>query len=381
LDTGQIEKIKEQISKTGFVLENEVCKILEENKWNIINNRYYLDDIQNINREIDIIAYKVYSINDILYYTTLIISCKKSEKDYWSFLTKDIRQNDPNINLCPINNWSNDKILNFMLSTQGIEDRIISLSDEPDKEYLDFIYGINQQVFAFQQMKRESFAPNNDKDIYNSIITTIKALEYEKISLDKRITNKALYNFNILSIFDGEMIQIHFDNEKKDQHVKEIDEIKYLNRHIVNKKESFYRVHFMKYNKLDSYMEHLNQLAQFHTEFYPALIEEYYNKLTDYSDDGSFNVLINDFESELLWHINYLNESDERELDSIKLEYKKDENKLYIVARGKEIDFMDEIDILAELNENESIIKQTKRALKMIYKYEGDFLYEHPLPF
>lgn len=380
MDTAQIEKIKEQISKTGFVLENEVCKILEEHKWNIINNRYYLDDTQNVNREIDIIAYKAYVINDISYYTSFIISCKKSEKDYWSFLTKDIRQNDPNINLCPISNWSNDKVLKFMLDTQGIEDRMISLSDEHDKEYLDFIYGINQQVFAFQQMKHQSFSPNNDKDIYNSIITTIKALEYEKTSLDKRITNKALYNFNILSIFDGEMIQIHFDNEKGDQSVRTINEIKYLNRHIVNKKESFYRVHFMKYNELSSYMEHLNQLAQFNAEFYSGLIEEYYNKLTDYSKSGSLEVLIDEFELPLLRLINH-HSSEEREIHSMGLNYQKSEDKLYITVHGKDIDFMDEIKILAELNKDSRIVKATKKVLKEIYKYEGEFVYEHVLPF
>lgn len=380
MDTAQIEKIKEQISKTGFVLENEVCKILEEHKWNIINNRYYLDDTQNVNREIDIIAYKAYVINDISYYTSFIISCKKSEKDYWSFLTKDIRQNDPNINLCPISNWSNDKVLKFMLDTQGIEDRMISLSDEHDKEYLDFIYGINQQVFAFQQMKHQSFSPNNDKDIYNSIITTIKALEYEKTSLDKRITNKALYNFNILSIFDGEMIQIHFDNEKGDQSVRTINEIKYLNRHIVNKKESFYRVHFMKYNELSSYMEHLNQLAQFNAEFYSGLIEEYYNKLTDYSKSGSLEVLIDEFELLLLRLINH-HSSEEREIHSMGLNYQKSEDKLYITVHGKDIDFMDEIKILAELNKDSRIVKATKKVLKEIYKYEGEFVYEHVLPF
>lgn len=52
-------------------------------------------------REIDIIAYKADAINDIAYYTTLIISCKKSAEELWAFLTKDINREDPNIKLYP----------------------------------------------------------------------------------------------------------------------------------------------------------------------------------------------------------------------------------------------------------------------------------------
>lgn len=372
----QLKEIKKQIYKTGFVLENKICQLLENNNWNIINNRYYLDDVQDINREIDIIAYKVSTVNDILIYTTFVISCKKSEKNLWAFLTKDIKQGDPNINFYPINNWSNNKILNFMLETINIEERILNKSI--DHKSLEFIYGMNKQVFAFQQMNTKSFAPQNDKDIYNSIITTIKSLEYEKNSLGKRIKNKALYNFNLLSIFDGEMIEIHFAEQSED--IKQIDEIKYLNRHIVNKRESFYRVHFMKYEKLNLYIDHLNDLHKFHVEFYPTLIEEFYRDITQFGREG-FKLFTEEFEDEVLWMLNHYYDSEEHTLEHIILKYEADEELLYISVEGSEMSYSDEVEALAVLHDDERAISWVKTALKDIFNYEGNFTFDKGFPF
>lgn len=375
----EIEKLKEQIHKTGFVLENKICRLLEENHWNIINNRYYLDDVEGSHREIDIIAYKVHLVDDIAYYTTFVISCKKSEKNLWAFLTKDINQNDPNINFCPISNWTNDKILKFMIENQDqdVEKRIFELSKS--KSPLDFIYGLDKQVFAFQQLSKNGFTPQNDRDMYNSIITTIKALEYEKNSLDKRVEYTALYNFNLLSIFDGEMIQLHFDSEG--EHPQKIDEIKYLNRHIVNKKESFYRVHFMKYEKLSSYVENLNELHTFHSEFYPSLINEFYDNITSFKYNEGFRLLINDLEEEILWRLNFYYDPSEDLFEHFSLHYEQNEDLLYIDIVSKDMTYSEEMDALAQLNETPKAIALTERALKKIYKYEGNFKFEKTLPF
>lgn len=38
----------ENIKSTGFILENKISKILIGNKWNVINNKYYIDDVAKI---------------------------------------------------------------------------------------------------------------------------------------------------------------------------------------------------------------------------------------------------------------------------------------------------------------------------------------------
>lgn len=363
-----VEKIKAEIQKTGFVLENKVCRLLEENGWNIINNRYYLDDVQEVNREIDIIAYKVQKVEDILYYTSLIVSCKKSEKNLWAFLTKDMNHNDPNINFCPIYNWSNDKVLNFMVEPKRIESRVWGMTEE--QPHLKFVYGLDKQVFAFQQMNNTSYTPQNDKDIYNSIITTIKALEYERNSLSKRKETKAIYNFNLLSILDGEMITIHFNDEGET--IEEIDEIKYLNRHIVNKKEAFYRVHFMKYERLNEYIQQLNELHSWHMNFYPSLIKEFYDNITEFEDNEGFRLLSKEFEIAIMWLLNH-KVNGEQTISNIELKYDQTYNKLLIGIGNENTNFREEEAIAEILNNDEYVMEVTKSALTRIYKFDGEF--------
>lgn len=79
----------ENIKSTGFILENKISKILISNKWNVINNKYYIDDVAKIAREIDIIAYKATKIEDIYVYTSLIISCKKNDEKFGLYSRKN----------------------------------------------------------------------------------------------------------------------------------------------------------------------------------------------------------------------------------------------------------------------------------------------------
>lgn len=362
-----IEKIKENIQKTGFVLEYKVSRILEENGWNVINNRYYLDDLQPVNREMDIVAYKVSEHEDILYYTSLIISCKKSESDIWSFLTKNANLRDRNINFCPIFNWSNDKVLDSMLQS-NIEERKWELTAE--HPHLQFIFGINDQVFAYQQLHKNNFTVQNDKDIYKSIESSIKALKYEIGSLDKRVQKKALYNFNILSIFDGDMVKIHFDDDERT--VEEIDEIKYLNRLIFDEKESFYRVHFLKFAKLNTFIQHFNELHETNKHFYPSLVDEYY--ATFYEREGGIDLFFDKFKEKVLWNL-YLIVEDKFKLDDIELEYNKDSATMSIGVSIANAPYKEETNLSNFLNQDEYIQKHIKKVFQDLYRYDGDFVF------
>ncbi|MCR6108690.1 hypothetical protein HXA34_20550 [Salipaludibacillus agaradhaerens] len=362
-------KVIENIHTTGFVLEYKVSQLLEKNGWNVINNRYYLDDIQLKNREIDIVAYKTNKVEGITYYTSLIISCKKSAEDMWSFLTKGVNQRDPNINICPIWNWTNDSILQFMLD-EGIEDRVWELTSDNDD--LDFVYGINDQVFAYQQLnKNKNYSTNNDKQIYGSIESTIKALEYEKGTLDKRRDNKALYNFNLLSIFDGDMVKIHFDDGEET--VEEIDEIKYLNRLIFNGNEGFYRVHFLKFDKMEEYIKHFNKLTDWNVKFYADLIEKYYETFTEYEDNKGVELLLNQFERNVRW---CLSSSSDYHIDKITLKYDSKEQVMEVGVNCSEGSRAVNREIVEEFNGNGDVIEQVKAELKELYRYEGEVRFE-----
>ena len=70
----ELEKYVKQIEKTGFVLEARIAEMLRRRRWTVIHGRYYIDDIQDSVREIDLLAYRVQEIDGLQYYTTLIVS-------------------------------------------------------------------------------------------------------------------------------------------------------------------------------------------------------------------------------------------------------------------------------------------------------------------
>src|ERR1700755_572290 len=111
-----LKAIETNLGKSGFLLEHEVTEILRRNGWNVINNKYYLDDVQDVAREIDLIAYKVSKIKldfpktsqNLFFYTTLVVSCKKNEEKCWALLFRDADKKNPNIEWQPIKNWTNN---------------------------------------------------------------------------------------------------------------------------------------------------------------------------------------------------------------------------------------------------------------------------------
>ena len=111
-----IKNIKSSIERSGFPLEHYIGLTLKQHGWHIITNRNYIDDIKGIEREIDILAYKIYTDSDenIDYITSLIVSCKKSDKHKWCFLTRDIDKDDCNINWTPFHYCTSDERLKYM---------------------------------------------------------------------------------------------------------------------------------------------------------------------------------------------------------------------------------------------------------------------------
>ena len=60
------KKIESAVLQSGFPLEHYIGNILKKHGWSIISNRYYIDDLKNVEREIDILAYKTYIDEDEL---------------------------------------------------------------------------------------------------------------------------------------------------------------------------------------------------------------------------------------------------------------------------------------------------------------------------
>lgn len=75
----------------------------------------------------------------------------------------------------PFEYKTDDRVINYFWDYEQDTLRSI-ISRYPN---LSQLLSAHDQVRAFQQIITKNYAPNNDKQIYDSIITTIKAAEYE----------------------------------------------------------------------------------------------------------------------------------------------------------------------------------------------------------
>ncbi|MFZ0453997.1 MAG: hypothetical protein WAM24_09590, partial [Ignavibacteriaceae bacterium] len=276
----KIDLYKNQIEKTGYILEYQVSEILSKHKWNVINNRYYVDDITENVREIDIVAYKVKLVKDIYYYTALLISCKKSEENDWVFLSKNADKLDPNLDYLPISNWTNERYIEYMLKNSDWKNRINN--NLQHEEFLNNIYKTEKKVFAFQEMKKTNGAPQNDKKIFESISTLIKALAFELKSLSERKQSKCFYNFNLISVAQTDLVNMNFYQSNLDGY--EVNNINYINRFIVSGKDEFFKVNIVKYDNFENILCGYDELFNWNKKFYSDLRDEFFSDIvSDYN--------------------------------------------------------------------------------------------------
>ena len=228
------QKLDEAIEKTGFPTEYQVQKILESHGWDVISNRYYIDDQKKIEREIDLLASKGP--------VKLVISCKKNDEVFWTFMTS---KND-GVNV-PLEYKTDDPVIDYLWKYERQTFTKIATTYPA----LTSLLTMSDMVRAFQQIKKSNYTPGNDKNIYDSIITTIKAAEYEGTHSKYNVA------YFMLSVFNGEMIKKDFEDESS----VEIDEIKYVNRHYIGSKDKYYSVHFIKFEALDRIISLYDQVV------------------------------------------------------------------------------------------------------------------------
>ena len=373
------QKLITAIENTGYDLEHYVYEILKSKGWQVISNRYYIDDAKNVEREIDLLAYKTcVDDNQIIYYTVLLISCKKAKESLWAFLTRRKPENDPNTEYFFVDNYTTDKRLSFMLNTnqEEIKSEICAFPS------IGSLFKIEHVPFAFQQINANSYKTEDDKRIYDSIITTIKALEYEKENRGRpkiESVKSYFYNFNLLSIFDGKMYDVYFSDA--DKNVTEIPEIKYLNRHIIGKKESFYKVHFITKDELDAQLDIYGELHNWNKNKYPMLVNGYYENI--FTSRKKVDIYWGDFCKAINWRFNYsltyeLGYKTDDRTDEFSFDYENGILKIHFNGYYN----VDTPDFLDRVNKHSPLMNEVKKELIKIFRYDGEFMFDDDcLPF
>jgi hypothetical protein len=356
--------IADNIKACGFLLEHEVTEKLRSNRWSVINNKYYVDDVQESAREIDLIAYKVNFVENISVYTTLIVSCKKSDSNLWALLFRDYEKDDPNINWFPIKVWSNDKVLKYMTSNQGWQSSFIGVAK--DHGLYEELFEPTGHLFAFQEMDKVRHTVQNDKNIFNAVSSLMKAESYEMNRLEGRKKNVALYNFNLLSIVDSELVKIHFKGKEITPSI--IKEAKSIFNYIVSRQETASRVHFCTFDSLDKYLTYYNQLHNLNCSFFDRLLKSYYEDV--FTDEKHSQLLRNDFEKRVLPFINAIcREKPGIEKTFLSINFRK------LTGTGPlEIELLGDVNKIEYVNNHSYARDIIKNGLKNIYRYSGEFV-------
>ncbi|VWX33700.1 conserved hypothetical protein [Limnobacter sp. 130] len=367
----QLSQFSTQIEKTGFVLENRVAQQLKAAKWTVISNRYYVDDAEESVREIDLVAYKATRVQHFDVYTTLLISCKKNESNAWALLSREIDLKDPNSDWQPLHAWSNDKALAFQLSVPGVAKLY---HDAAEQSGAGAVFRTPEvEVFAFQEMNKVSGTPQNDKAIFQAVTSLMKSQAYELGALPQRKRTPAVYQFNLLSLVDSDLVRINFSTGLAN--AEAIDQEHYIARYIIKKKETFSRIRFLKANVFEKLIPEYSELHTANCAWFDAQCHAFYADILQ--DEKRSQELLTEFRQVISWPFRLaLQEQgiNVPESKSICFSWSKTNNMVIIYAPVGGEGAM-------ALNKDSSFRSKVSAALSKIFRYNGDFMFQDDIPF
>ncbi len=368
----ELSKYAAGIAKTGFKLEYDISYILASHGWTVINNKYYIDDQNNTVREIDLVAYKACFIQHFQLFTTLIISCKKNEEDIWALVAKDLNPNDPNIDWIPIHVWSNDQAISYQQSRQEWKERY--LSELRNKGCPSIAKAPIKHIYAFQEMNKKSGNPKNDKNIFASIDSIMKAQAYELAALPSRKKKPVVYQFNLLSVLDTELIRLDLSKEEIVTTIVE-DDI-YVARYIINKEQTISKIHFITAAAFERKLEEYDKLHELNSDHFGSESSEFYANA--YKDFEILQLFNEDIHKELYWPIFHrLQETSRNNFSQHIISLFWNEKKQAIEVEL----FVDEHEI-ENLNQDQKLRILLDTKLKELIRYTGLSLFSiNDLPF
>jgi len=218
----------------------------------------------------------------------------------------------------------------------------------------------------FRKMNRQSGSPQNDRAIFSSITSLMKAQSYELDALLRRKTVSSVYQFNLVNVVDTELIRLFF--EKTSHEATAVDEEHYIARYIVNKRDTFARIHFVCASKFETALKEYDRLHSANCKIFSGSCDEFYESVL--SDGKRTQVFMEEFGQEIrqtLW-IRLLRSSLhlDAKLEGTWLYWRNKESLVEVMVPVSEeaIDF---------LNEDTKAKRAVADALAKWYRYTGPF--------
>lgn len=380
----------EAIKKTGFVLENQIAQQMKANGWTVISNKYYEDDHSGTVREVDLLAYKVRLTTSFSVFTVLLASCKKSADHAWALLSREINPSDPNADWWPIHAWSNDPALKDRLADTSCPKRFHEEASKLGvKEALSMP---SVEVFAFQELSKNTAQadttnitsakksggkagsqPKNDAAIFSAITSLMKAQAYELNALPDRKKKPCVYQFNLISVAETELLRMMFRGS--DIECTSIEHEHYIGRYIIQRKERFSRIRFIRASAFEKCLQDYDRLHESNCKWFISESNAFYADIL--KDGRRTKILIDAFRKEVQHYVRWKSNSEIKEpinMEHADLVYSKEDDivQIYVDASERAIDC---------LNKSESIKDRIAMALEKVYRYKGEFEFTTDIPF
>ena len=150
-------------------------------------------------------------------------------------------------------------------------------------------------------MNKTSGAPQNDKSIFATVTSLMKAQAYELGALPQRKKAPAIYQFNLLSIVDTDLVRLMFTGQNIEP--LPVDDEHYFVRYIIRKRESFSRIRFIRADKLADCLPEYGTLHLANCQWFDSECNSFYRDVL--KDGRRVTVLIEEFRKEAAWHIRW----------------------------------------------------------------------------
>lgn len=356
-----------RLTRTGFLLEHEVAESFRHAGWSVINNRFYVDDVDGRARELDLVIYKVNSSRDVEICTSLLVSCKKSEQDAFVFMSRKHSKIEPNIDLWPVHYLTVQEPLRTYLKNTNWKDDYVG----KNKELRSELFEIKRLAFATQLVSRKTAAAHNDKVIFESIATLMKALDHEMEKLPSRIKKKRLYTFNLITVVDAPIVDAQCVGSKIEP--LEVTDFKFLSRYIVRKRDIAARIHFVTKSQLESLVKQYSLLAEHDKKFFEAAVDLSYKSIEN--NDAVRQYFAKRLSLVLGWRINFSLQTGnfEQFKGDFGLDYDSESNALIIRLP------VFEEKARQHLMQDNKLKMEVQSALQEIVRYRGKFRFEEEL--
>ena len=222
-------------------------------------------------------------------------------------------------------------------------------------------------------MDRLSGVPKNDKAIFASVTSLMKAQAYELGALPERRKDPVVYQFNLLSIVDADLIRLDFDEDAIDAHP--IDAEHYIARYIIGKRETFARIRFVTANAFPEVLPEYLQLHRANLVWFGEKYDGFFKGAVE--SDKKVELLLPLFHRELSWRL--WQRAADHSLEAfatkdVALYWDAREGRAAVTVPGGPR-------VVAFLNGDPQARELVAAALKKVLRYDGPFAFEEEIPF